>query len=224
MPGAGPPRALAVADGIWAIVADAPLDRSSGERLEEELHDLEAVSRHALAHASMIEFFFRRSPVIPLKLFTLFSRDDRVRQNLVARASRIRALFGRLRGVEEWGVRITASAARAAVVDRPETGRGYLEVKKRMKDEDGAPSRAVKSEVSAALRRLALLAARTRKETFPPPAHGRPYVAGASYLVKATRRSVWKKSVAQTTSSLRKHGHRLEISGPWPPYHFASGA
>ena len=82
MPGAGAPRALAVDRGLWAIVADAPLDRFSADQLREELQDLEAVSRHALAHASIVECFFRRAPVVPLKLFTLFSGDDRARRHL----------------------------------------------------------------------------------------------------------------------------------------------
>jgi hypothetical protein len=54
IPGGGAPRALAVDRGLWAIVADAPLDRFSGEQLQEELQDLEALSRHALAHASIV--------------------------------------------------------------------------------------------------------------------------------------------------------------------------
>jgi len=55
MPGAGRPRTLAVDRGVWAVVADAPLDRFSGDLLQQELQDIEAVSRHALAHASMID-------------------------------------------------------------------------------------------------------------------------------------------------------------------------
>jgi hypothetical protein len=221
MPGSGPARLLAVDRGIWAVVADAPLDRFSGDQLQQELQDIEAVSRHALAHASMIEFFFQHAPVIPIKLFTLFSQDERARRHLAGRGSKVRTMFARLRGLEEWGVRITA-ANRPAPVRVPDSGRAYLEVKKRMNDDDGAPLPATKRDVSAALKALGTLAAKTRKEDFPPPGRGRPYVAGASFLVKAKRRAAWKKRVSQLTASLEKHGHRLEVSGPWPPYHFAT--
>jgi hypothetical protein len=227
MPGAGPARVLAVDRGIWAIVADAPLDRFSGDQLQLELQDIEAVSRHALAHASMIEFFFQRSSVIPIKLFTLFSQDERARGHLAGRRSKVRTMFERLRGLEEWGVRITASnrpvrGPGPSGPGAPASGRAYLEVKKRMKEDDGAPSPATKREVSAALKALGKLAAKSRRENFPPPGRGRPYVAGASFLVKAKRRTAWKKRVSQLAASLDKQDHRLEVSGPWPPYHFAT--
>src|SRR5438477_12858777 len=119
VPGAGPVRTFEIDRGLWAIVADAPLHRFSGEALQQELQDLEALSRHALAHASIVECFFQRSPVIPLKLFTLFSEDERARRQLRGRATRLRRLFARLRGHEEWGVRITALAA-----PKPEKGEG----------------------------------------------------------------------------------------------------
>jgi hypothetical protein len=221
IPGAGEPRALEVDRGLWAIVADAPLDRFSGEQLQQELQDLEAVSRHALAHASIVEFFFQRAPVIPLKLFTLFSEDARARRQLWGRKTQLRRLFAELRGFEEWGVRITS-----AIGDRTDapsaSGRGYLEVKKRLRDEAAAPPPATVKELKTALRALSRLASRTRQDKFPPPGKGRPYVTGGSYLVKATRRTQWKKQAAQLAASLDKRGHHLEMSGPWPPYHFVS--
>jgi hypothetical protein len=216
---------LLIDRGIWAIVADAPLERFSGERLQDELQDIEAVSRHALAHASVIEFFFRRSPVIPLKLFTLFSHDERARRHLGGRRSKVRAMFARLRDLEEWGVRVTGSTHAPQRTTGPiASGRDYLEVKKQMKDQEASPSRATKEQVTVALRPLKKLAAQIRKESFPPPGRGRPYVVGASFLVKAKRRAAWRKRVAQVAASLDAQGHRLEMSGPWPPYHFASGA
>jgi hypothetical protein len=76
--------------------------------------------------------------------------------------------------------------------------------------------------VNRALASLGKAAVKTRREAFPPPGSGRPYVSGASFLVKAGKRAAWKKLVARTAASLAKEGHRLESSGPWPPYHFVS--
>lgn len=224
VPGAGAARVLPVGRGLWAVVADAPLDRFSEAQLQEDLQDLEAVSRHALAHASMVEFFFRKSPVIPLKLFTLFSEDARVTQDLASREKQLRTLFARLRGLEEWGVRIVADpAASDPEASKPlSSGRDYLKIKKRLMDRSAAPSRSIVKEVNAALASLGRLAAKARKEPFPPPGRNRPFVTGASFLVKAGKRAQWKAHVAKLTAALGKHGHRLEVSGPWPPYHFTS--
>jgi hypothetical protein len=225
MPGAGAPRALAIDRGLWAIVADAPLDRFSAERLRDELQDLEAVSRHALAHASIVECFFRRAPVVPLKLFTLFSGDERARRHLAGRKTQLRKLFARVRGLEEWGVRITVAAQpEVRQVDPLVTGRDYLEVKKRLREQVASPRRATVKEVNGALKTLSRLATKVRKEQFPPPGRGRAYVTGGSFLVKAKQRAQWKKQTAQLAASLAREGHRLELSGPWPPYHFVSSS
>ena len=226
VPGAGAVRVLPIAGDLWAVVADAPLDRFSSERLEQDLQDLEMVSRHALAHAAVVEFFFRSAPVIPLKIFTLFSADERVRQDLMGRASALRKLFAQLRGFEEWGVRVTADPRRGAQAagEPPASGRDYLVSKKRLLDESGAPPKAVVKEAGDALKALARLAAKVRKEAFPPPGRNRPFVIGASFLVSAKKRGAWKKRVATLAAALGKHGHRLEVSGPWPPYHFASSS
>jgi hypothetical protein len=233
VPGAGAPRVLPIDRGLWAVVADAPLDRFSSERLQEDLQDLEAVSRHALAHASVVEFFFRKAPVIPLQLFTLFSEDERARQQLASRGAALRKLFARLRGLEEWGVRIIADPSAVDVAaswrktvgeSGPPSGRDYLRTKKRLLDQGAEPPKAAMKDVNAALKSLGRLAARVRRQPFPPagPGRNRPFVTGASFLVKAKKRAQWKKRVAELTTALATRGHRLEMSGPWPPYHFAS--
>ena len=140
--------------------------------------------------------------------------------------------FARLRGHEEWGVRITALAAPkpekgeggSMVGRRPAaaSGREYLKVKKRLRMEAPTPPRAVVKELNAVLKALSRLASQTRADKFPPPAKGRPYVTGASFLVKTQRRAQWKKQAVRLADSIEKHGHRVEITGPWPPYHFVS--
>jgi hypothetical protein len=211
---------LQVDRDIWAVVADAPLDRFDGEALKNELHDIEAISRHALAHASIVEFFFHHAPVIPLKLFTLFSSDDAARADLQARAARLRRMFADLRGLEEWGVRIVAGEIEERAAAALSSGRDYLQTKKRLHHQTLAPPRTIVRAVNGALSSIGKLAARTKKEAFPPPGKGRPYVAGASYLVRTARRGEWKKKIVKTTIDLANQGHRLEVSGPWPPYHF----
>jgi hypothetical protein len=219
VPGAGPARLIPIDPGVWAVVADAPLDRFSEERLKADLQDLEAVSRHALAHASVIEFFFRRSPVIPLKMLTLFSADDRLREHLAGRRPKLRRLFAELRGLEEWGVRVFTAEPRLRAADAIDSGRDYLEAKKRM-SEPTRPSRAAIADASKTLKALGRLATKKRKDEYPRGA-AHPYVAGASFLVSIKKRAQWKRLAARLGQSLAARGHRLEVSGPWPPYHFA---
>lgn len=222
VPGAGALRLLAIDRDVWAVVADAPLDRFSADVLQQELQDVEAISRHALAHASVIEFFFRRAAVIPLKLFTLFSSDEIAREHVRRRLPALKRMFGALRGLEEWGVRIFAGEAEVESTRTVDSGRDYLQVKKRLQEQTIAPSRATMRAVNGAIRSLGRSASKMRQEAFPPPGRGRPYVAGASFLVKANGRSAWKAHAAKLAAALAADGHRLDMSGPWPPYHFVT--
>ncbi|HKY22817.1 MAG TPA: GvpL/GvpF family gas vesicle protein [Vicinamibacterales bacterium] len=222
IPGAGALRLIPIDRNLWAVVADVPLEQFTSERLQEEFQDVEAISRHALAHAAVVEFFFRRATVVPLRLFTLFSADDKVQAHLRGRRTRLRKLFDELRGLEEWGVRVIAGAVEAKPARSPRSGRDYLVVKKRLNDRGAVPPRATVKETTRALRSLTRLASKVRKETFPPPGRDLPFMTGASMLVPTTRRSRWKKEVAKLGAALAKRGHRLEVTGPWPPYHFVA--
>ena len=222
VPGAGSPRLLGIERDIWAVVADVPLERFSGDALEREMQDLEAISRHAVAHASVIEFVFRRAPVIPLKLFTLFSSDEKVREHVRRQIAPLKRMFAALHGLEEWGVRVIAGDVQAETARTLDSGRDYLRLKQRLHEQTVAPPRASVRAINGALRALGRIASKTRKQALPPPARGGPLVGGASFLISRKRRAIWEKQVARVEAALAAEGHRLEISGPWPPYHFVS--
>src|SRR5262245_39090227 len=107
LPSGGEPRVLPVDRNIWLVTSDVPLREYSKEAIERCLRNLDCVSARALAHEATVAFFFRRRPVIPLKLFTLFANDDRAISHLRRRAKQIRQLFDAVRDHEEWGVRFT---------------------------------------------------------------------------------------------------------------------
>lgn len=220
VPGAGPLRLLRINRGVWAAAADAPVDRFNNAQLEAEFQDVEAISRHALAHAAVVEFLFKKAPVIPLKLLALFSTDEKAVTELRRQQRRIGALFAELAGREEWAVRVVVEAPPDQKPDALASGRAYLAAKRRL-NRGGVPRTAAK-KASGAIAALSRHAARVRREAFPPPAPGRPFVAGASMLVPVTRRKQWKAATSRVASTLASNGNRLEVSGPWPPYHFVS--
>ena len=149
---------------------------SPAKRCSRRLQDVEAISRHALAHAAVIEFFFRRAPVIPLKLFTLFSSDEKARAHVRGRLAPLRRMFAALRGLEEWGVRVIAGEVEAESARTLESGRDYLQVKKRLHEQTSRRRARRCAPRTARCRSLGRLASKTRKEAFPPPGRGRPYV------------------------------------------------
>src|SRR5438552_1835163 len=61
----------------WLVVAHAPLERYGETAIARGLSDLEWVARAAVAHESVVEAFISAPAVLPMKLFTIFSSDER---------------------------------------------------------------------------------------------------------------------------------------------------
>src|SRR5438477_11305247 len=77
LPGTRPVRLVDVEAGVFLAVADAPLDRYGEAAIHKGLSDLDWVSRAAVAHESIVESFVGETAVLPMKLFTIFTSDER---------------------------------------------------------------------------------------------------------------------------------------------------
>lgn len=222
LPGAGKPRVLPVARSIWMVVADAPPKAFSEQAVQRCLEDVDCVARAALGHEAVIDWVFRRWPVIPLKLFTIFSSDARVLAHLAGRTAEIRGLFKRLRGHQEWSARVfPGDPPRLVPRVAAASGRDYLEATRGR--HEGARERAARiaEEAVATFDDLSALAAevRPREPGVADRAPG-PAVIEAAFLVPSRKVAAWKSRARVLSAALARRGCRLEVSGPWPPYTF----
>src|SRR5258706_972042 len=146
--GMGPVRLLDVDDGLFLAVADAPLDRYGEAAINRGLSDLDWVSRAAIAHEAVVESFIAESAVLPMKLFTIFTSDERALAHVRGERRRLRAAATRVANQHEWGVRVILDPARAieartpakraagrsATAGAPASGLAYLTRKKALRD------------------------------------------------------------------------------------------
>jgi hypothetical protein len=231
LPGLGRPRLVAVGEGLWLVAADAPLPLYAAGEIEGRLTDLEWVSARAIAHDAVVEHFAGRSTVVPMKLFTLFTTDDRARASIARRRRALDRLFARLEGREEWGVRLAVDLGRARLA----TGAARTAA--------AAPSGTaflLRKQQQRATRRDALAGAgRTASRVFAvlarhaDAARRQPLVGGngvsrlvldAAFLVPVGARRRWRADIGRLARELRPQGYDLRLTGPWPPYSFAGGA
>src|SRR5678815_5449768 len=94
-----------------------------------------------MAPEAVVEDAARSGPVVPMKLFTLFSSDERAAAHIVRTRKKLARLFELVAGREEWGVRVSvdervaarrrAEGARSA---KTTSGTGFLLRKKAEKD------------------------------------------------------------------------------------------
>ena len=228
LPGMGRVRLLDVRGGRFLVVADAPLDRYGEDAINRGLSDLDWVARAAVAHESVVESFIAASAVLPMKLFTIFTSDDRALEHVQREASRIDALLRRVANHHEWGVRVVLDRARAAAppaVKRGQpavaSGRGYLAQKKAQRDEAAELARHTRDTVADLYDRLAKQSGLAKRRTASElPVQGGPLVLDAAFLVPATRTRRFRSLAAREARALARRGYRLTLSGPWPPYNF----
>jgi hypothetical protein len=228
IPGSGTPRAVEISPTLWAVISDVPLARYSADRLESQLHDINWVANIGVRHEAVIEQVaaLRGTTVLPMKLFTMFSSLERALGDLRARRRDIAAILRRVRGCQEWGVRVTRNAPASAprrAAGVPSSGTAFLAAKKRVRDE--ARESLVRSSNAAEAAFASLSAhARDAVRRDAPSGAATPPLVDAAFLVTTASRSRFRAAATRAAAACRTAGARLSVTGPWPPYNFVSAS
>ena len=234
IPGGGRPRPRVLAGSLWMIVADAPASLYGEDVLHANVRSLEWVSGVAVGHEAVVEHFtrVRGVTVVPMKLLTLFSSEEKATAELRKRRVEITAAIRRIAGCEEWGLRVFADPsglARAGSLARPArsgsvSGTAFLAQRKAAREADQAMRARALDAAGKAYEELAGLArsARQRPRTAEPGAN--PPVLDAAFLVTAASRGRFKTAARRSARACAAAGARLSLSGPWPAYNFVGDA
>lgn len=215
---------------LAALVSPVPASEYGDERLREHLEDLAWLERIARRHEAVLDEVLNEATIVPLRLCTLYRDRSGVRGFLRDYARSLLEGLSRIGGCTEWGVKVFADARAGGVPDPGEagveaSGAAYLQQRQqeRVLAERAAEVRAKCAE--AVHRRLTELA---REAVSNPPqrpeVHGRDLrmLLNGAYLVQRGR----EDELARTVDVLREEweplGFVVELTGPWPPYNFAS--
>ena len=229
LPGTGPVRILDVDEGLYAAVADAPLDRYGEAAINKGLADLDWVSRAAVAHEAVVESFIAEKAVLPMKLFTIFTSDERAIEHVRAERRRIAAVVKRVANHQEWGVRVVIDRERAAAAAAPKkkaapavrSGVAYLSQKKAQRDAVKELASNARAAVAALYDRLAAKSRLARRRLATElPVQGGPLLLDAAFLVPRARAASFQALASRESRALARQGYGLTFSGPWPPYSF----
>ena len=223
-PGTGPVRALEIRPGRYLIVSDAPLSQFGEGALAAKLSDLDWVSRAAVGHEGVTESFMRADAVVPMKLFTLFTSDERALEQVRAGWKRVEAAIRRLSRHEEWGVRLVFDQTRAPQQDQtagPGSGRDYLVAKRQQHAATAKHSAAMRKIAGDVLKTLRPIARDVQQRAVTTPAESRSrLLLDAAFLVPRAKADRFRKSVEGRAKKIAPAGYALQLTGPWPPYSF----
>jgi gas vesicle protein GvpL/GvpF len=229
--GGMPVRAITSA-GLAAIASNVGLDEFGEEALRVNLDDMTWLEATATAHHRVIDAMSRAQPVVPMRLATVYSGDTKVHAMLGQRGDDLREVLSRISARQEWGVKAYAAGVLAVGLGASAGGPGrglagsgaeYL----RRRREELVASKQARQEVLVSAERVhqALSRLASASRLHPPQA---PVLAGtratmilnAAYLLDEARHRQFSETVQQLAA--QHPAVQLQLTGPWPPYSFAS--
>ena len=237
--GGGPVRPVEAA-GLMAIVENVGLDICGESALRRNLEDLDWLEAAARAHHQVIDAVGQLTPVVPMRLATVYGDDAGVSSVLAERAADFRQALRRIGTRREWGVKAyevplsgaggapggAAAGPRAAGAGPAAAGAGtgaaYLQRRRSELSAHQDARRAAWQSVQQVHGELSRLAAENRMHAPQAPqltGTREPMILNAAYLLDQGRGDDFAAAVSALAE--QHPGLRLELTGPWPPYSFA---
>ena len=233
------PVAFVQEQDLAAIVSRVSLAEFGEERLRENLNDVAWLEEKARAHENVLDAALQLSTVVPMRLCTIYSGEEQVREMLHGEREVLLDALGRLEGKAEWGVKLIAEPGalervvgeRSAADDGGEReatrGTAYMNRKRRL-----ARSREEELQLAEEWAREVHdeLAGAAREALLNPLQ--RPDVSGYEgemllngvYLVEDGRLEEFRSLVEHLAGEYRSLGVAVELTGPWPPYNFVKSS
>ena len=221
---------------IAAVVSRVGLDRFDVEKFQgKTAEDISWLNQVAIRHNEIITLAAGSSPVLPLRLGTIFWSRDSLLDTMEGRRETIVDFFSTLGDRREWGVKLYLQKPHVEEADdhmssspsdnasAAVSGTAYLKRKSDQLRRRRELHSGLQQEIQGVEQQLKIQADRCcRVRSLPAglTGHLEKMVFNAAYLLPPAEVKTWLATVEQIRDAVRRKGLLLEVSGPWPPYHF----
>ena len=232
---------------LEAVVSRVPLLRFTSEEIRKKaLEDLNWIKEKAVIHEDVIEEAMRGADglvdVIPMRFGIIFKDKAGLRETLERDYTKMRRLLNRIRGKQEWSVKIylmdgerfevmvkegneELRLKEKEIASMPE-GMAYFmeeELKEIVCNEVNKELDKVLDNLFGKLGEEAAESAKTKILDREMTGKAERMVFNAAFLVHGDKVDSFKKTLEGISEDLTTKGIHLEYSGPWPPFNFANG-
>jgi hypothetical protein len=177
----------------------------------------------ARGHDAVVRAAVPAGPVLPLRFGTVVADEDGARRLLREHAATARERLDRIGDAREWGVRLVRSLTEqepATTGPREElSGTEFLTRRRqalRERDDAAQAARVAAESLEAAL------APHVTESLRRGGAPGSSLLLDVAYLVPPGSEAGFLAEAERLGADLRPSGLSLEVTGPWPPYSFAT--
>jgi len=227
----GTPLRTVRAGDLVALVSSVPSALYGTEGVKAQMEDLGRLEVLARTHHAVVEAAYEHATVLPMRLATVYLDDERVRGMLGAREPEFADLLARLEGHVELGVKVYADPREAVTVGDPgpatdapaSPGRAYLQRRRAQQQNHRVTYRAagaVAAEVPARVSDIAEAHVTHRPQQGDLAQAAGENIVNDAYLVEAAQADAFRAALTGLADGVP--GVRVEITGPWAPYSFAT--
>ncbi len=232
---------------IAAAASLVGLDQFDLAKIQEGSADVAWLGRVALRHNAIVQQLMAHGPVLPLRLATLFRGEASLLEKLARCEADVAAFLDSLGDRQEWAVKVYLDRPLAERTLLAEGGTVAAHVGESLRDSQTAPADAgrryfaarrdrldraarlqtvVGRELSAVEDRLGRVSPQWRRlRPLSAELTARPesMVWNAALLVSKDQEPPLQAACDQLQDDLTPKGLLVELTGPWPVYHFCEG-
>ncbi len=222
-------------ENVHAVFTPVSSNEFSQDVIDRRAGDLEWLGSIGYRHQAVMADLMKKTAIVPLRAFTLFSSEEALRAYLNEHRDVLSKTLNRLDGKQEWTLRIEleptkwseALTGRVASlrdlqneIGAASPGKAFL-LRKKLDDERKRASHTAEDELVGEIEQAVM--ARLSCETV---AESRQRREGAfpqiNVLLERDEESVLHQLREELTARYEPEGVTLALSGPWPPYTFAT--
>lgn len=225
----GAPVRVIASDDLSAVVSSVDAEEFGEQGLRRNLEDMRWLENTVRGHNRVVAAVAAGSAAAPMGLATVYYHDERVREALRERAETFRNVLDEITDRTEWGVKGYADLDAYSEHDTGEEesgqrpGSAYLSrLRKRRKGQAEAEEESwqLAQRAHAALDGLAHASRLHPAQNRELAGYRGVMVLNGAYLVDDTRNDEFAGVVEEL--GVNSAALRLELTGPWPPYSFAT--
>jgi hypothetical protein len=208
-----------------ALYELTPLTDWTGEEAQQRLSNLEWVAPRALRHEAVVTWAHEHlGPILPASLGTIFSSEQTLSDEVIARAGDLATYFARVAGCDQWTFKAFADLAaverflQGDAASKPASGADYLRRKAAARQTEGLES-FLQTRSRAIFDDLRELAVDHDFPTRRPGGKDTPVMVW-HFLVPRQQREAFVDRFEQQATTQKEIGLELFLSGPSAPYGF----
>ena len=230
---------------LEAVVSDVSLEEFGSEEIQKKAEeDVNWIKEKAQIHEEVIEQAMGKGTsqfvsVIPMQFGVIFKTKEKLEETLGNRYEELKKSLENLKGKQEWGVKVYLKEnifrktieekneqvlAKKKEIESMPKGMAFFaqkQIDKVVGQEKDKELGRITEEIFENLGQLAFSKNKSKLLEKDFSGMTEEMILNAFYLIEESKLDSFQKKVEELKEQYNSLGFKVEVSGPWPSYHFA---